>query len=107
MKPNAFTTLATLGAAILALLGVITSANAQTKKPNIVLIIADDMGYSDITCFGGEIKTPHIDALAKSGLRATNFYVGPTQKLVNRPPARANRSRFGVLISPPKQPRSE
>ena len=63
---------------MLALLGVITPANAQTKKPNIVLIIADDMGYSDITCFGGEIQTPNIDALAKSGLRATNFYVGPT-----------------------------
>ena len=61
MKPNAFTA---LGAAMLALLGVITPANAQTKKPNIVLIIADDMGYSDITCFGGEIQTPNIDALA-------------------------------------------
>jgi arylsulfatase len=78
MKPNAFTTLATLGAAMLALPGVITPANAQTKKPNIVLIIADDMGYSDITCFGGEIKTPNLDALAKRGMRATNFYVGPT-----------------------------
>jgi arylsulfatase len=78
MKPNAFTTLATLGAAMLALPGVITPANAQTKKPNIVLIIADDMGYSDITCFGGEIKTPHIDSLAKRGMRATSFYVGPT-----------------------------
>jgi arylsulfatase len=78
MKPNAFTTLATLGAAMLALPGVITPANAQTKKPNIVLIIADDMGYSDITCFGGEIKTPNLDALAKRGMRATSFYVGPT-----------------------------
>ncbi|RPJ34032.1 MAG: arylsulfatase, partial [Verrucomicrobiaceae bacterium] len=50
----------------------------QAKKPNILLIIADDMGYSDITCFGGEVQTPHLDALAKSGIRATNFYVGPT-----------------------------
>jgi arylsulfatase A-like enzyme len=48
------------------------------SKPNILLIIADDMGYSDITCFGGEIQTPHIDALAMSGIRATNFYVAPT-----------------------------
>ena len=47
-------------------------------KPNILLIIADDMGYSDITCFGGEVQTPHIDTLAKSGIRATNFYVAPT-----------------------------
>jgi len=54
-------------------------AQAQSaKKPNILLIIADDMGYSDISCFGGEIKTPHIDSLAKSGIRATSFYVAPT-----------------------------
>jgi arylsulfatase A-like enzyme len=51
---------------------------SEQKKPNILLIIADDMGYSDLGCFGGEIKTPNLDALAKRGLRATNFYVGPT-----------------------------
>jgi arylsulfatase A-like enzyme len=56
----------------------IAGAQAAKSKPNILLIIADDMGYSDISCFGGEIKTPHLDALAKSGLRATNFYVAPT-----------------------------
>jgi arylsulfatase A-like enzyme len=55
-----------------------SEAFAADPKPNILLIIADDMGYSDITCFGGEVQTPHIDALAKSGIRATNFYVGPT-----------------------------
>jgi arylsulfatase A-like enzyme len=56
----------------------VSAVHAAEKKPNILLIIADDMGYSDITCFGGEVQTPHIDALAKSGIRATNFYVGPT-----------------------------
>lgn len=56
----------------------VSALHAADKKPNILLIIADDMGYSDITCFGGEVQTPHIDALAKSGIRATNFYVGPT-----------------------------
>lgn len=56
----------------------VSALDAAEKKPNILLIIADDMGYSDITCFGGEVQTPHIDALAKSGIRATNFYVGPT-----------------------------
>ncbi|HEY4255877.1 MAG TPA: arylsulfatase [Candidatus Udaeobacter sp.] len=50
----------------------------QSKKPNILLIVADDMGYSDLGCFGGEIKTPNLDALAKRGLQATNFYVAPT-----------------------------
>lgn len=78
MKPNAFTTMATLGAAMLALSGVITAANAQTKKPNILIIVADDMAYSDLGCFGGEIKTPNLDRLAQVGGRFTNFCVGPT-----------------------------
>jgi arylsulfatase len=46
-------------------------------RPNIVLIVVDDMGYSDIGPFGGEIRTPHLDGLARSGLVMTNFYVGP------------------------------
>ena len=45
------------------------------EPPNIVLIIADDMGYSDLGCYGGEIETPHLDALAEGGLRYTNYYV--------------------------------
>ena len=57
---------------------VVAAHASEQKKPNILLIIADDMGYSDLGCFGGEIKTPNLDALAKRGLRATNFYVGPT-----------------------------
>ncbi|MCG8580133.1 MAG: arylsulfatase [Bacteroidales bacterium] len=44
------------------------------KKPNIVVIMVDDMGYSDIGCYGGEIPTPHIDKLAENGLRFTQFY---------------------------------
>ena len=43
-------------------------------RPNIVLIMADDLGYSDIGCFGGEIATPNLDALAEGGLRFTEFY---------------------------------
>jgi len=43
-------------------------------KPNIVLIMADDMGYSDIGCYGGEIQTPNLDKLAANGLRFTQFY---------------------------------
>ncbi|MEM1226800.1 MAG: arylsulfatase [Planctomycetota bacterium] len=43
-------------------------------RPNIVLIMADDMGYSDIGCYGGEIRTPHLDALAEQGLRFSQFY---------------------------------
>ncbi len=43
-------------------------------KPNIVVILVDDMGFSDIGCYGSEIDTPHLDALAKNGLRFTQFY---------------------------------
>ena len=50
----------------------------QKKKPNILLIVADDMGYSDLGCYGGEIKTPVLDNLANMGVRYTNFYVSPT-----------------------------
>ena len=35
------------------------------KKPNVLLIMSDDMGYSDLGCFGGEIRTPHLDSLAQ------------------------------------------
>jgi arylsulfatase A-like enzyme len=50
-----------------------TSARAA-DRPNILLILADDLGYSDIGCFGGEIRTPNLDALAAGGLRFTQFY---------------------------------
>lgn len=46
------------------------------EKPNIVLILADDMGFSDLGCYGGEIETPNIDALAKGGIRFSQFYNG-------------------------------
>ncbi len=44
------------------------------RAPNIVLIMADDMGYSDLGCYGGEIHTPHLDRLAAEGLRFARFY---------------------------------
>jgi arylsulfatase len=50
-------------------------ANAdQASRPNIVLIMADDLGYSDLGCYGGEIRTPNLDQLADNGLRFTQFY---------------------------------
>nr|CAM58126.1 arylsulfatase A [uncultured marine microorganism] len=48
------------------------------KKPNILLIVADDMGYSDIGAFGGEIATPTLDRLANEALRLSNFHVLPS-----------------------------
>lgn len=47
---------------------------AAQKRPNIVIIMADDMGYSDLSCYGGEIHTPNIDRLAQQGLRYRQFY---------------------------------
>ena len=45
-----------------------------SKRPNIVLIMSDDMGFSDLGCYGSEIKTPNLDGLAEDGLRLTQFY---------------------------------
>ncbi|MDA1234828.1 MAG: sulfatase-like hydrolase/transferase, partial [Acidobacteria bacterium] len=52
------------------------SETASETRPNIVLIMADDMGFSDIGCYGGEIQTPTLDALAAGGLRFKHFYNG-------------------------------
>jgi len=49
-------------------------AEATPRRPNIVLILADDMGYSDIGCFGAEISTPNLDRLATGGARLTQMY---------------------------------
>ena len=51
------------------------SKSANSRPPNILLILADDLGYSDIGAFGGEISTPNIDRLAENGVMLTNFHV--------------------------------
>lgn len=56
------------------LLGMATCCHAWDERPNIVVILADDLGYSDLGCYGGEIRTPHLDALAQRGLRMTQMY---------------------------------
>lgn len=55
-----------------------TEAGGTTRRPNILLILADDLGYSDIRPYGGEIDTPNLDELARDGVRLTNFHVAPT-----------------------------
>ena len=47
---------------------------AQNERPNIIVILADDLGYSDLGCYGGEIRTPQLNALARDGLRMTQLY---------------------------------
>ena len=49
----------------------------MSKRPNVVLILCDDMGYSDIGCYGGEVLTPNLDRLATNGLRFSQFYSTP------------------------------
>lgn len=46
---------------------------SAAEKPNIILILVDDMGYSDLGCFGSEIDTPNIDSLAAAGIKFTHF----------------------------------
>src|SRR3954447_3001524 len=50
------------------------AADAPAKPPNVLLILADDLGFSDLGCYGGEIATPQLDRLADEGLRFTQFY---------------------------------
>src|SRR5512145_626850 len=70
MKFNAFRCLP-----LVALAGTLLAlASPAAEKPNILLILADDLGWSDLGCYGGEIPTPQLDALAGGGLRFTQFY---------------------------------
>lgn len=55
-----------------------SSSPPEAKRPNILIIVADDLGYTDLGSFGGEISTPNLDRLARSGLRLTNFHSAPT-----------------------------
>ena len=59
---------------LVALLLFLFPESRAAEKPNIVFILADDMGFSDAACYGGEIATPNLDALAQGGLRFTQFY---------------------------------
>src|SRR5258706_15374251 len=65
---------------LLAMIAFLAGGNSHAAgplRPNIVLILADDLGYSDIGCFGSEIATPNLDKLAANGMRLTQFYVTP------------------------------
>ena len=49
---------------------------AAAERPNVMILLADDLGYRDVGCYGGPVKTPSIDALAAGGIRFTDFYAG-------------------------------
>lgn len=57
-----------------AMLPAMAMAQQSAERPNIMVILVDDMGYSDLGCFGGEIHTPNLDAMAENGVRFTQFF---------------------------------
>ncbi len=59
------------------LLGCLSALHAEGGRPNIIFILADDLGYGDLGCYGQQlIATPHIDSLSRAGMRMTDFYAG-------------------------------
>ncbi len=76
MKNYLFKGLLVCALALILCLSCEPAAKSVEKQgtPNIILIMGDDMGYSDIGSYGGEIRTPNLDALASNGLRFTQFY---------------------------------
>ena len=67
-------TAAALGAGAVSALTVKPTQAGQASQPNVILILADDMGYSDAECYGGDVRTPNLAALAEGGLRFTQHY---------------------------------
>jgi arylsulfatase len=63
-----------IGLTILLGLLALTKKQAISIRPNIIFIMADDMGFSDIGCYGSEISTPNLDKLATNGIKIRNFY---------------------------------
>lgn len=63
-----------LGLLLATIIVLSSTASAEAPRPNILLILADDLGFSDLGCYGGEIATPNLDSIASSGLQFTQFY---------------------------------
>ena len=96
-----------VGLAAILTAGCAIDAGKEAPGPNIIIIMADDLGYSDIGCYGGEIPTPNIDRLAENGMRFTQFYNGgrcaPTRAslLTGLYPHQAG---VGAMVSPSDRP---
>lgn len=81
--------------------------NDRAPRPNIVVILVDDMGFSDIGCYGGEIETPNLNRLAENGLRFTQFYNAgrccPTRASLMTG-LHPHQTGIGHMTAPPGQP---
>src|SRR5687768_17258073 len=64
-----------IGLLLLTILSLTVVAHGQDRPPNVILILADDLGYADLGCYGAPlIKTPRLDRMASQGIRFTDFY---------------------------------
>ncbi|HPA16102.1 MAG TPA: sulfatase-like hydrolase/transferase [Verrucomicrobiae bacterium] len=78
------------------------AADAGPTRPNIIIILADDLGYGEPACYGGDIPTPHIDSLARNGVRFTDAYVTAPFCAASRSSLLTGRygTRFGFEFNP-------
>jgi arylsulfatase len=78
--------IAVIAATVAALCTAVAPVQAQVKRPNIVVILGDDLGFADLGAFGSEIRTPNLDRLANEGVRFANFYThascSPTRSML-------------------------
>ena len=96
-KLNAHRVMVVCGACALVVQACLAEVNAGDVGPNVIVILADDLGYGDLSCYGNDrFETPHLDRLAADGLRLTDFHsaspvCSPTRAALLTPPLSATR----------------
>ncbi|MCL3782448.1 sulfatase [Prolixibacteraceae bacterium JC049] len=83
---------------LLCMLTLSASASSKKSKPNIIVLLADDLGYNDLSCYGGIPQTPHLDQLASNGIKFTNFYAAAPNCSPSRAGLLTGRSPFRAGI---------
>ena len=101
-------TLVMTAGALVALVNMADASSRKAAKPNVLIIITDDLGYSDPGCFGGDIPTPNIDRLAAEGMRMLRFHSNPVSSptraslMTGLYPTRAGVGRMGLRTALPE-----